>query len=200
MSLAVLTVMGVRVDTAEAVSCPPGLSGQTIVSIQVTGGTCDITDTSVEGNVEIKSGVVNIRDSYIAGNVISTGGAVRLLGGVTVKGNLQITGAQEGSGFVGDNNRIEGVVQYQGNAGYFTAHNGTIGGGIRIENNTGGASVVGNAVQAGGLVCRGNDPPPTGFDNKITGEKVDQCSGRMKGKLAASPQVRNGKLSLEPER
>jgi len=196
MSIALLAVTDVRAATNQVVSCPPSLNGGTIASVRVQGGTCDIRDTRVEGDIQITGGVVNIRDSHIGGAIRSQGGAVRLFGGVTVEGDLQITRATEGSGFLGDNNRINGTVRYWQNSEYFTAHYGTIGGGMSIENNTGGASIIGNSVGGGDLICRGNDPSPTGFDNK--GNKVDQCSGRMRGKTAASTQVRDGQLRRQP--
>jgi len=185
----------------KAVLCPPSLQGRTVASVSVQGGTCEISDTSVQGDIEIKGGTVNIRDSHIGGDIRSKGGAVQLSGGVTVEGDLRITQAEEDSGFLGDDNRIKGVVEYKGNAGYLLAHYGTIGRGMQVENNTGGASIIGNIVQDGNLVCRGNDPPPTGFDNQVSGDRRGQCADALKGKAAAGTQVHRAKLRRDkPDR
>jgi hypothetical protein len=206
MSFALIAVPDTRdraataVSAAKAVLCPPNLQGQTVASVSVKGGTCEISDTSVQGDIEVKDGTVSIRNSHIGGNIKSKGVAVQLSGGVTVEGDLRITQAQEDSGFLGDDNTIKGVVEYKGNAGYLIAHYGTIGGNMHVGNNTGGVSIIGNIV-AGNLVCQDNDPPPTGFDNQVSGNRKGQCADTLKGKVAAGTQVRRAKLRRDkPDR
>lgn len=186
-SLALLAVIDVRVDTAAAVSCSSTLSVKTVESVEVQGGTCEITSTTVAGDVINRDGVVTIKNSRIRGNIRSNGGTVRLGGGVTVQGNVSINNATAVGGIAGDNNVIEGSARYSNSADFVLVHYGTIRGTLSIENNSAGVSLVGNSVGQD-LVCTGNHPRPTGQDNKSSKSK-GQCTQFEKVRYGASIEV-----------
>jgi hypothetical protein len=46
---------------------------------------------------------------------------------------------------------------------------------VQVFENDGGASIYNNVIN-GNLQCKQNDPAPTGDNNRVGGNKEDQCS------------------------
>ncbi len=77
------------------------------------------------------------------------------------------------SGFAGDV-IIEENVEYFDNSHRVLAFQGTVGGDVQVEKNTGTVGIFFNDI-GGNLQCKDNDPPPGVFGNVVVGNAEDQC-------------------------
>jgi hypothetical protein len=55
-----------------------------------------------------------------------------------------------------------------------------VGSDLKANFNDGGVEIRGNDID-GNLQCQGNEPPPTGGDNVVGGNKEDQCENLQPG-------------------
>lgn len=182
-------IVSVPILAQADLECLSGIKGVTVPGVRVTGP-CTIEGAKVEGDIVVKlGGSLDLSDTLVEGNISASKGAqyVRLHGGVRVLGGLSLTQVKHGSGFLGERNRIDGEVEARTNSAHLTLHYAKVGG-MTIEDNRGGASIVGiSSSSTGGdddaavdIQCSGNDPPPFGFGNKIRGK--GQCAGEREGR------------------
>lgn len=127
------------------------------------GETCRLIGTRIDGNVVVKKG------------------ATLIARGVRVEGNIQaenhrsvkvlprsVDGAVKKS-------RINGSIQLkQGGGGKILRT--VVGSDIQLFSNDGRFEVRHNQVE-GNLQCKSNAPAPVGGNNKVDGNKEDQCRG-----------------------
>lgn len=165
---------------------------------------CDgaIGATHVDGNVIVPNGATcTLRGTRIDGNVFVRGNATLVARGVKVGGNIQaddhrrvlvtvrtvddntVRSRVAGDIQVEDGGRakvlravIGGNLQSKQNGGEQVARRNTIDGDLQAFSNKGGVRIHGNTID-GNLQCKSNDPAPVGDDNKVSGDKENQCRG-----------------------
>ena len=127
------------------------------------GATCTLNGTRVDGNVEVRSG------------------ATLIARGVRVGGNIQAENHERvvvKPRAVDDRtvkSRIGGSIQLvQGGGGRLLRN--VVDSDIQLFSNDARFTVRGNVV-GGNLQCKSNSPRPVGGDNRVEGNKEDQCQG-----------------------
>ena len=174
-------------------------SGNLTVS---AGQNCIFVGGTIEGNVQLSGGTLQLTNVAVDGNVQITGGGTFSIGpSATIGGNLEVHNIPVGAAQsqVCDS-RINGNVQFQNNGtavqigSAFPACTGnTIGGNLEVQNNTGETRIFDNTVKGnlhdqdntgstqvfvntigGNLQCD-NDASITGGKN-LAGNKQGQCS------------------------
>ena len=115
---------------------------------------CDFADnTRVIGNIQSEGfRNVTVEDSRV-------GGSVQLVQGG--RADLRRT-------------RINADILFDDNDRWNIARRNNVGGNIQAFQNTGGVQIRRNQVD-GNLQCKANDPAPIGDDNRVEGNKEDQC-------------------------
>lgn len=127
------------------------------------GATCHLKGTRVDGNVEVKRGA-------------------RLFArGIRVNGNVQATRAKRVEIKLRGNGaraRIDGNIQLKNGRNGGLIKRAVVDGDIQLFGNRGGARfwVKGNVVD-GNLQCKSNSPKPRGYNNRVQGDKENQCRG-----------------------
>lgn len=118
------------------------------------GKTCTLVGTKVKGNIEVRSG------------------ATLKASKVRVDGNIQSQGHRNVSTV---DSRVDGNIQLKSGGGVNLRRN-IVEGDIQLFSNTkaGKKYVIRNTVD-GNLQCKGNKPAPTGGQNKVDGNKENQC-------------------------
>jgi hypothetical protein len=127
------------------------------------GATCRLNGTRVDGNVEVKSG------------------ATLVARGVRVGGNIQaenhdrvVVKPRKVDGRV-VKSRVGGSIQLvQGGGGKLLRN--VVDSDVQLFSNDGRFTVRGNVV-GGNLQCKSNQPEPRGGNNRVQGNKEDQCRG-----------------------
>ncbi|MGP5056158.1 hypothetical protein ACTXJ3_13880 [Brachybacterium paraconglomeratum] len=133
-------------------------------------------DSSITGRVNVAQGLVHLSGNIIGGNVTSENSEFTDILDSTVAGNLTVTGATEGTTFCAG--ELDGDATLTGNAGVqlgtggqkITCEGATyFGGDVTASDNTDGVDVTDTIIR-GGLTGEGNDPAPTGSENRVRGE------------------------------
>jgi subtilase family serine protease len=177
------------------VDCSGSMSFAAITgNVQVKkGSSCTLTDSSVGGNVSVQGGgSITLNGVTVGGNLGSNGSSVSLTqdsGGspTVVEGNVDIGNTPAGPADVLCGATIDGNLNVHNNSatswigvgGSCTTGN-SIGGNVQVSGNrvTGGPSaVLGGITIAKNLSCNGNNPPPTGSGNTVSGNEGGQCAG-----------------------
>jgi hypothetical protein len=70
--------------------------------------------------------------------------------------------------------RIGGNLQNEQNRGRQVAVRDRIDADLQAFSNHGGVLILGNVID-GSLQCKSNSPPPRGGNNRVQGNKEDQC-------------------------
>ncbi len=139
-------------------------AGSVAGSVIVPRGThCTLNGTRVDGDVKVGAGArVYLKGARIDGNVQGQnarwiGTTVRTVNGTTLRtvvcGNIQ---AEQGVG----GSLLHTVVR----------------GDIQVFSNRGSFKIARNVVD-GNLQCKSNSPAPTGYGNRVEGDKENQCRG-----------------------
>ncbi|WP_152365112.1 hypothetical protein [Microlunatus speluncae] len=132
-------------------------------------------DTSVTKNVQSVSGELYLGGSKVAGSVTGDGTVYTDVINSTLTGALTVKGSVDGS--VVCASEVDGNAAFDGNGTVQVGGGGLIddcddvnyfGGNVLIANNNGGVAVNGNIIR-GNLGGEGNDPAPTGADNRVRG-------------------------------
>lgn len=137
-------------------------------------------DGTFEGRVQAEQGLVHLESAQVAGHVIAENTAYTDIVDSTLSRSLTVTGNPEGSAIC--ETEVDGVATFTGNdqvqlgtgldlincegANYFGAD-------VVINDSTGAVDVTGNIIR-GDLTGEGNDPAPTGSDNRVRGESGGQ--------------------------
>lgn len=159
------------------VYCPPSRGAVTIDGTVVVVGSCTLDDTRVKGNVIVEDrGVLLARRASIDGNVQTDGARrVRLLR-TDVGGSVQLEGLTADLPSVVDRSDIEGSIQVKQNRSPLALLNNFVDSDVQAFTNRGGVRIELNVI-GGNLQCKENSPRPTGFGNRVGGNKEDQCRG-----------------------
>jgi hypothetical protein len=108
----------------------------------------------------------------VGGNVSSDRATSVSVSSSSVDGNIQIT--KGGAGQVVATS-VGGDVAFQENRGAVEAVDNVIEGSLQADQNTGGVTIEGNRIR-NNLQCSDNNPAPQGGDNRVKGDKSDQCA------------------------
>ncbi|MDN5687265.1 MAG: hypothetical protein L0G94_11420 [Brachybacterium sp.] len=137
-------------------------------------------DTSFAGTVDVTGGPVHLQAAEIAGDVTTRGTPYTDILDSTLAGDLQVTGSPEGTAIC--ESEVDGDAAFRENEEVQIGHgldlmtcSGTnyFGADVLIEDSTGAVDVTGNIVR-GDLGGEGNDPAPTGGDNRVRGSSDGQ--------------------------
>ena len=71
---------------------------------------------------------------------------------------------------------VGGNIQVEQNRLRQVTNRNVVDGDLQAFSNRGGFRIVGNRVD-GNLQCKSNNPRPTGANNRVAGDKEDQCRG-----------------------
>lgn len=136
------------------------------------GETCTLNGTRVRGDVRVQENANLIaNDATIEENLEGTRPGQVDVGSSRIDGDaklnrgesVELTGTTVG-------NRVE-VTQYSGPV---QIADNTVGEDVRANRNRGGVTITGNRIGED-LECNRNNPPPTGGDNVVQGDRKGQC-------------------------
>ena len=160
---------------AEEKVCRGAFQGKTFDNVKVPqGASCTLRGVKVKGTIyvnrnarleAINVNVVGNVQGENARNVIvrktsEVGGSVQV-----VQGNrARVTGS-----------KVEGDILYDEQRGEVIVRGNKVGGNVQAFQNTGGVRIRGNVID-GNLQCKENHPRPTGGNNRVGGNKEDQCA------------------------
>lgn len=160
----------------DASSVGAGFSGRG-VGDPSTGGFFFGQDSELGGDLDVRDGEVYLAGSAVRGSVTSINNAFADVLDSTLTGDITVTDTSEGGAFCAS--EVDGDALYQRNAGPLQlGGDGPLadcdgvsywGGDVTVSDNTGGVLVGGNIVR-GDLTGAGNDPAPTGEDNRVRGQ------------------------------
>lgn len=155
-------------------------------------------DGTFEGRVQAQQGLVHLESVQVAGHVIAENTTYADILDSTLSRSLTVTGNPEGSALC--ETEVDGVATFTGNdqlqlgtglglvncegANYFGAE-------VLINDNTGAVDVTSNIIR-GDLTGEGNDPAPTGSDNRVRGESGGQFADLAPAAQAVSAQSASG--------
>jgi len=160
---------------ADDVHCPPHLGNVVVDGNVLIAAPCELTGTTVKGNVHL----------YAGGSLIATD--------VRINGNIQaeradfidvttsvIGGSVQLDELVGDlsviqSSEIGGSIQLKANRSRLEVLDSDVGADVQAFDNTGGVLILGNVID-GNLQCKSNAPTPVGGSNRVGGNKEDQCA------------------------
>lgn len=146
------------VAAAEERTCTGTIGAITVDNLRVPDGkVCTLEGTTVKGTIKVESNAVLKAFSVrVIGNVQSEDHKRVVLRSSTVGGSVQL---------------VQG-----GKAGITSAviRQNRVGGDVQLFENLGTQTVAGNVID-GNLQCKENNPAPTGGNNRVGGNKEDQC-------------------------
>lgn len=137
-------------------------------------------DTAIDGRVTIGQGLAHLQTVTVGGNLLSENSQYTDILDSTIAKDVTVTGAAEGSALCGS--EVDGAATFTGNAGVQIGTGGNLvdcedsnylGYDVTISDNTDGVDVSGNIIR-GDLAGEGNDPAPTGAENRVRGESSGQ--------------------------
>jgi hypothetical protein len=174
-------VLDAATGYAEDFDCPPNRAAEVVDGNIIVVGECRLDGTLVKGNVFLEdNGDLRAEAATIIGN-IQTDGAERVRVNVTsVNGDIQLTGVDGPSRSEVIDSMIGGTLNIEANSAEFLLEGNVVGSDLKANFNDGGVDIRGNDID-GNLQCQGNEPPPTGSDNVVGGNKEDQCENLQPG-------------------
>ena len=163
-----------HVAVAEEKICRGTIGAKTLDNVKVPqGATCTLKGTRVKGTIKvnrearleaIKVNVIGNVQGENARNVIVRNNS-------HVGGNVQVV---QGKKAKVASSKVNGDILYDEQSGEVILRSNTVGGNVQAFQNTGGVRIRGNLID-GNLQCKENKPAPTGGNNKVNGNKEDQC-------------------------
>lgn len=165
---------GIYLDEADVAGSYNGKAGQEVVPFVYVG------DSNVTKNLTVAAGETLVDGSTVGGNVTGDGGSYVDVVNSTLGKALTVSNQTDGTLVCGS--EVDGAASFTGNAGVQLGTGSALstcddvnyfGGDVTASNNTVGTSVSGNIVR-GNLAGEGNDPAPTGADNRVRGEATGQ--------------------------
>jgi hypothetical protein len=138
-----------------------------------SGGTCTLLGTVVKGDVKVySSGRLVTERVRVIGNVqAEKATSVVVRAGSFVDGDVQV---KQGGGASVLDSTVGGNVQYEENSAALAVERSFVDGDVQAFKNRGGVRVLRNTID-GNLQCKENSPAPTGGENRVSGNKEDQC-------------------------
>lgn len=175
--IALVALLAFAAPPAQAgdVMCPPNRGPVTIGGNVVVVGDCTLGRTTVDGNVFVEDrGVLTANRANIRGNVQSDGGLrVRLLR-TDVDGSVQLKNLRDPLQSMVERSRVKGSIQLDDNDSRVVVLDNVVDEDVQAFKNRGGVVIRTNTI-GGNLQCKENVPAPTGFGNRVGGNKEDQC-------------------------
>jgi hypothetical protein len=159
------------------------LEGSELRRVDVRGAGFLISDGSTHrSDLDSRNGQTVVLSSRITGDLSTTADLLTDLRDSVVTGRLSVAGAQFGS--VVCRSEIDGNADLAGNLDLIQLGDGAFvgcefnvfGRDVGLRDNLADIQINGNVIR-GDLTCTGNDPAPTGFDNRIRGAATGQCAG-----------------------
>ncbi|MBW1819660.1 MAG: PASTA domain-containing protein, partial [Deltaproteobacteria bacterium] len=166
-----------------------GTLGAISVDGVIVRDSCVLQDTKVRGNVTVQTGgELSARGAQIAGNVQAEEALrVELIEGTWVDGDVQIKLSRDKGEIRILDATIGGNLQLEDNNGVFDVRRNMVHGDLQVFKNRAEIAIVSNDIN-GNLQCKENDPAPRGGQNRVGGNKEDQCRW-MDPPLATVPDV-----------
>ena len=163
-----------QIAVAEEKVCRGTIGDRTLDNVKVPqDASCTLRGTRVKGTIKINEGArleaIGVR---VIGNVQGEGARnVIVRKKSSVGGSVQIVHGKRARVV---NSKINSDILYDDQSGRLSALNNKVGGNVQAFQNTGGIRIAKNVID-GNLQCKENRPPPTGGDNRVGGNKEDQC-------------------------
>jgi hypothetical protein len=160
---------------AEERTCRGELGDVTVDNLRVPeGARCTLNRTQVKGTIKVEPRASLIaRGVQVVGNVQAENARqVSLTQSSRIGGSVQIK--QGGSASV-LNTTVRGNIQYDANRSSLRLNDNRVGGNVQVVGNHARAEIYGNTID-GNLQCKENSPRPVGDNNRVRGNKEDQCS------------------------
>ncbi len=184
------TVSGVGLFTASAPAggtlCNGAYNGVFNGNLKVSAGQiCIFVDGGVTGNIQQSGGTLELIQSTVGGNLQVTGGGMfTVTSGSVIEGNLQVQNIPAGSAtnqVCGST--VSGNLQFQGNgtavligaAAPASCPGNVVDGNLTLQSNTAPATVDGNTVK-GNLTAQSNTAATTIDDNGVKGNLTVQSN------------------------
>jgi hypothetical protein len=161
--------------SAEDVHCPPDIGRVTIDGNVLVAAPCRLDGTTVKGNVLLYAGGSLVAvGANIIGNIQAENADFIDVADTDVNGSIQL------DDLVGDASRVErstvgGSIQLKGNRSRLEVFDNDVIADVQAFSNVGGVVIADNVID-GNLQCKSNAPPPAGGNNRVAGNKEDQCA------------------------
>ena len=159
-------------------------------------------NSGVTGQVDVREGELLLDSSTVDGQVRGLGAVFVDVVNSTLADALMVKDTAEGTSVCAS--EVDGEVRLTGNAGVQLGAGDLLsscadgvnyfGGNVQIANNTAGVNVSNNIIR-GDLTGNGNDPAPTGGNNRVRGASTGQFSD-----LSAAPQARARVMAAQQDR
>ena len=159
---------------ADDVHCPPDLGNVTIDGNVLVAAPCRLDRTTVKGNVHLYAGGSLVaRGARIIGSIQAENADFIDVADTDMNGDIQL------DDLVGDLSRVErstvgGSIQLKENRSRLEVLDNDVIGDVQAFSNIGGVVIADNVID-GNLQCKSNAPPPVGDNNRVGGNKEDQC-------------------------
>lgn len=183
--------------SADDVHCPPRLGAVSIDGNVLVAAACVLDGTTVRGNVHLYAGgSLTATNARIVGNIQAERADFVDVSGGSIGGSVQLDNLV-GDVSVVENAAIGGSVQLKSNRSRIEVAGNDVGADIQAFSNSGGVLILGNVVD-GNLQCKENSPLPVGGNNRVHGNKEDQCANLQPDTAGAmpAPVAANGASSL----
>jgi hypothetical protein len=161
---------------AEETTCRNSIGARTVVNLRVPdGATCRLTGTTVQGTVKVETNATLVASNIrVIGNVQAENHRAVTVTGSRIGGSIQF---DQGGKFTVRDNRVTGDIQVKSNQytnGPSVIRANIVNHDVQAFSNRGGIEIAGNRIDAN-LQCKENSPAPTGGNNRVQGNKEDQC-------------------------
>jgi len=163
-----------QVALAEEKVCRGTIGARTLDNVKVPqGASCTLRGTKVKGTIKVnKNARLEAIDVNVIGNVQGEGARNVIVRKTSrVGGSVQVV---QGKKAKVANSRVNGDILYDDQSARVLALRSKVGGNVQAFQNTGGTKIAGNVID-GNLQCKENQPAPTGGNNRVGGNKEDQC-------------------------
>jgi hypothetical protein len=172
---AMVTAMAApHVAVAEERVCRGTIGARTLDNVKVPqGASCTLRGTKVKGTIKVSKGArleaINVN---VIGNVQGENSRNVIVRKTSrVGGSVQVV---QGRKAKVASSKVNGDILYDDQSGEVIVRRNRVGGNVQAFQNTGGVRIRGNVID-GNLQCKENVPAPTGGNNKVNGNKEDQC-------------------------
>jgi hypothetical protein len=159
---------------AEERVCRGTIGARTLDNVKVPqGASCTLNGTKVKGTIKVnRNARLEAVDVNVIGNVQGEGARNVIVRKTSrVGGSVQVV---QGRKAKVANSRVNGDILYDDQNARVSAVGNNVGGNVQAFQNTGGTRIAGNVID-GNLQCKENKPAPTGGNNRVKGNKEDQC-------------------------
>jgi len=174
--MATAMLLGIpAVGIAEEKSCRGTIRSKTLDNVRVpSGASCMLNAVQVKGTIKVERNArleaIHVR---VIGNIQAENARnVIVRAGSKIGGSIQIV--QGGKALV-KWTTVKSDILFDDQRGSLRARRNVIGGNLQAFQNSNGIVIKGNRID-GNLQCKENRPPPRGGNNKVGGNKEDQCS------------------------